>query len=182
MSAPAPPRSGDPVRVVMTKWGDRPHWEFDAVLLGTDEAGDWLGLPAGATMSRPGADYVAPVDQALLVPAEGTETTRGWLATFHAAQGPLHTYVDMTTPPRWDGHTLRAVDLDLDVIRGNDGRVWVDDEDEFAQHRVELGYPDEVVALALSTAERILAAVEGRRAPFDGSALAWLSHVERLSG
>ena len=43
----------------MTKWGDRPHWEFDAVLLGSDEHGDWLGIPGGTHMSRPGAAYVA---------------------------------------------------------------------------------------------------------------------------
>ncbi|WP_180935649.1 DUF402 domain-containing protein [Nocardioides ungokensis] len=36
---------------------------------------------------------------------------------------------------------LRAVDLDLDVVRGRTGRVWIDDEDEFAEHRVRFGYP-----------------------------------------
>ena len=35
---------GDAVRVVMTKWGDRPHWEFDATYLGSDEHGDWIGI------------------------------------------------------------------------------------------------------------------------------------------
>ena len=43
---------------------------------------------------------------------------------------------------------MRAVDLDLDVVEGLDREVWVDDEDEFAEHRVELGYPREVVDLA----------------------------------
>ena len=55
----------------------------------------------------------------------------------------MRVYVDITTPPVWDGTVLRAVDLDLDVVRGNTGRVWVDDEDEFADHRVRFGYPDE---------------------------------------
>ncbi|MCW2793990.1 MAG: hypothetical protein JWO76_3088, partial [Nocardioides sp.] len=41
------PRPGDPVRVVMTKWGDRAHWEYDAVLPGSVEHGDWLGIPGG---------------------------------------------------------------------------------------------------------------------------------------
>ena len=47
----------------------------------------------------------------------------------------------MATPPYWDGDVLRSVDLDLDVIQGLSGRVWVDDEDEFADHRVRWGYP-----------------------------------------
>ena len=178
MSALTP---GERVRVVMTKWGHRPHWHFEAVHLGSDEHGDWLGFPAGSTMARPGASYVAPVDQVCLVPRAGDEALRGWVATFHAAGGPLHTYVDMTTPPTWDltGDVaeLNAVDLDLDVIRGLTGRVWVDDEDEFARHRVELGYPEDAVTLAVATAERIEAAVTEQAAPFDGSAATWLDRI-----
>ena len=173
------PQPGDVVRLVMTKWGRRPHWEFDAVLLGSDHHGDWVGVAAGTAMSRPGADYVAAVDQVVLAPAPGDNAARGWLATFHAVRGPVHTYVDMTTPPYWDGHELHAVDLDLDVIRGTAGRVWVDDEDEFARHRVELGYPDEIVELAVTTAERVRAAVLDEDAPFDGSAEAWLNLFSR---
>ena len=48
---------------------------------------------------------------------------------------PFDVYVDITTVPVWlDGPTraVTAVDLDLDVVRGWTGRVWVDDEDEFA--------------------------------------------------
>ena len=45
---------GDPVEVRMTKWGDRPHWEFACLYLGDDEHGDWLGFPRGTQMTRPG--------------------------------------------------------------------------------------------------------------------------------
>ena len=51
----------------------------------------------------------------------------------------------MTTPAEWDGHMLRAVDLDLDVVRGFNGTVIVDDEDEFAEHQVAYGYPEDVI-------------------------------------
>ena len=57
-------------------------------------------------------------------------------------------YVDITTVPVWAGDTVTAVDLDLDVVRGWTGRVWVDDEDEFAAHRVRYGYPSDLVRLA----------------------------------
>lgn len=169
------------MRVVMAKWPHHPHWRFEATHLGADAHGDWLGVPAGTAMSRPGASYVAPTDQVVLVPAPGDDLLRGWVATFHGAGGPLDTYVDMTTAPTWD-HTgdvpvVHAVDLDLDVIRGPTGRVWVDDEDELARHRVELDYPDEIVALAVATAERVAAAVTAREAPYDGSAARWLARV-----
>ncbi len=161
----------------MTKWGERPHWEFDAVLLGSDEHGDWLGVPAGTPMARPGADYVAPVDQVCLVPVAGPDAGRGWLATFHAPGAPFGVYVDMVTPPVWDGVVLHAVDLDLDVIRGATGRVWVDDEDEFADHRVRYGYPAEVTRLAMDSCDRVQAALGAGRAPYDGRARDWLARL-----
>ncbi len=77
---------------------------------------------------------------------------------------------------------LRAVDLDLDVIRGEHGRVWVDDEDEFATHRVTLGYPAEVVTAAERSAEAVLAAVTARTPPYDDlTAGAWLEHLAARS-
>jgi hypothetical protein len=169
----------------MTKWGHRPHWEFDAVFLGSDQHGDWLGIVAGTTMVRPGATYVAPTDQVGLVPPPGPEAERGWLVTFHAEGGPVRVYVDITTPPVWDRAVVRAVDLDLDVIRGADrsgrgGRVWVDDEDEFADHRVRYAYPDDVVRAAMQSCDRVHADVAAGRAPYDGSAAAWLARTGEL--
>lgn len=173
------PTPGDPVRVVMTKWGDRPHWEFDCTFLGSDEHGDWLGIAAGTQMARPGATYVAPTAQVGLVPPPGPDAERGWLATFHAEGGPVRVYVDITSPPVWDGPVVRAIDLDLDVVRGNTGRVWIDDEDEFADHRIQFRYPDDVVAAAMASCDRVHAAVVAATAPYDGAAASWLAAVER---
>lgn len=171
---------GTRVRCEMTKWGGRPHWEYDAVVLGEDLHGTWLGFPAGTTYTRPGHSFVGERDHVGLVPAGGA-----WhLAAFHSAAGQgwpslggsgVEVYVDMTTPAEWDGLTLRAVDLDLDVIRGFNGMVIVDDEDEFAEHQVAYGYPDDVIAGALASCEAVLAAVRGRHAPYDRSGERWLA-------
>lgn len=164
------------MRCVMTKWGDRPHWEFDAVRLGSDEHGDWIGVPAGTPMARPGATFVPPVDSVLLVPADGA----GWLGTFYAPGFRVEVYVDITTPARWEGDVVTAVDLDLDVVRGETGRVWVDDEDEFAAHRVSFGYPDEVVESASATCDEVHRLVSARLGPFDGRApLPWLASLRK---
>ena len=167
------PEPGDPIRVELTKWGDRPHWEFDGLYLGSDEHGDWIGFPAGTLMSRPGMEVRPANDQVGLVPA-GADADRSFLATFHAPGGTVRTYVDMTSVPVWDGAVVRAVDLDLDVIEALDGEVYVDDEDEFAEHQVLFGYPDEIVALAEATKDAVFDAVREHRAPFDGSADRWL--------
>lgn len=177
-----PATPGDAVRVVMTKWGDRPHWEFDCRFLGSDEHGDWLGIAAGTRMSRPGASYVAETHQVGLVPADGPDNPRGWLATFHDTGGPLRVYVDITTPPVWDGAVVRAVDLDLDVVCGPTGRVWIDDEDEFADHRVRFEYPDPVTRGAMASCDHVHAAVVDGAAPYDGTAATWLARLADLLG
>jgi hypothetical protein len=164
---------GDPVRIEMEKWGDRPHWHLPGVWLGTDQHGDWIGIPAGTLMVRPGLEIVSEHDQVGLVPAAGADVERGGFPTFHRAPAPTWVYVDMVTPPVWDGPVVRTVDLDLDVIRLRDGHVVVDDEDEFAEHQVSLGYPPEIVALAEASRDRVLAAVLAEEPPYDGSHERW---------
>jgi hypothetical protein len=173
---------GDPVRIEMEKWGDRPHWQFAGVWLGSDEHGDWIGIPRGTPMARPGASIRSTNDQVGLVPsADLPEEDRWWVATFHSPGAPnVHVYVDIATPPRWDDTVVRTVDLDLDVIRPIVGEVFVDDEDEFAEHQVSLGYPDDLVARAQRSCDRVLAAVTGRTAPYDGSHEPWLHQLTAL--
>lgn len=171
---------GNAVEVRMSKWGDRPHWEFAARWLGADDHGDWLGIDAGTTMTRPGATYVAPVPQLILSPAPGLPAAeRGWVATFHAPGGPLFVYVDVTGPPTWSGRTLHAVDLDLDVLRDPDGAVRIDDEDEFAEHQSLFGYPPEVIEGALGSCARLHRLVAAGHPPYDETPAAWF---ERLAG
>ena len=173
-------------RVVFRKWGDRPHWEYDAFVLGEDEHGTWLGSPAGTRLVRPGADFTSPQAFVSLVPRD-----RAFVATFYeedpapAETGWIDVYVDITTVPVWcpgAGATVTMVDLDLDVVRARTGRVWVDDEDEFADHRVRFGYPDDVVALASSTCEAVRHEVTARRPPYDGVvAETWISRLVAFS-
>ena len=164
-----------PTRMVFTKWGGLPHWEYDAVRLGEDEHGLWLGLPRGTLVGRPEARFHTDVHQVVLVPEAG------FVATFFTPGGraPCDLYVDITTVAEVSEDSVATVDLDLDVIRGWSGRVWVDDEDEFAEHRVRYAYPDEVVEHATRSCDRVRRAVELSQAPFDPeTASHWLSLVD----
>lgn len=161
------------IRVEMTKWGERPHWRFAGVRLGSDEHGEWLGFPAGTHNARPGLAFDSEADSVTLVPREGW-----FLATFHAPGIWCDLYVDIATPPAWDGDVLRSIDLDLDVIRRSEsGEVFVDDEDEFAEHRVAFGYPAEVVTAAEASCRDVAAAVRAGKAPYDGSHRRWLDDL-----
>jgi hypothetical protein len=174
-------QAGDHVRKVVTKWGGRPHWEHDTTVLGTDEHGTWLGAPAGTLVSRPGVSFTASAAFVSVVPADGA-----FVATFYAPHkkgpgDPVELYVDITTVPTWTNgpqRTVTMVDLDLDVVRGRSGRVWVDDEDEFADHRVRYGYPADVVALATGSCDRVHAAVRAGAGVFDPAVgRTWISRV-----
>jgi len=172
------PEPGREVRVVTRKWPDSPHWEHDAVVLGEDAHGTWLGAPAGTRHSRPRAAYDS--DAAMLRLLRAGEP---WIASFYRRGGRAHfdVYVDITTVPVWEGDVVTAVDLDLDVVRGWAGRSWVDDEDEFADHRVRLGYPDHVVRLALASCDTVLAAVRREEPPYDRRApLPWFAALADL--
>lgn len=167
------------VRVVVSKWGGRPHWEYDAIRLGNDLHGTWLGIPFGTLMSRPGATFRTDQGSVMLVPPASP-----FVATFYDEGGSsvCAIYVDVTTPPTWDGSTLRMVDLDLDVVKGWTGRVWIDDEDEFADHRTRFGYPTEIVSMALDSCDDVLKSVESRAAPYDAKvSRRWLSKLDRPS-
>ncbi len=167
------------VRIECRKWPDDRHWEFEAVRLGADAHGVWCGIAAGTPMASATRALHAAADHVTLAPYD-----EWYLATFYGTdpQRPFDVYVDIATPPVWhdDGTRLRAVDLDLDVIRGKTGRVWVDDEDEFAEHRVSLDYPSDVVAGAMASCDRVAAAVRDQQPPFDPvTAQDWLALFRR---
>ncbi len=182
---------GDRVSFRLSKWDGAEHWSFAGRWLGDDEHGAWVALPAGSRFVRPGRDIRLPHDHVTLVPHRDA-SERGWLAAFHGPGGipwaglasEVEVYVDVTTAPLWlpdgDGAVVRAVDLDLDVVRGADGTVLVDDEDEFAEHQRTLGYPDDLVAAAQASCDAVLTAVRGRVPPYDDTFRRWLAAVPGL--
>lgn len=164
--------AGSAARLELTKWGGRPHWHYDMVLLGSDEYGRWFGGPSGTVLQRGTEPPISwPCDFVLLVPSHGN-----WLATFNAS-GPIELYVDITGPISYDGTTVRADDLDLDVARRSSGEVTLLDEDEFELHRRSLGYPDDVVAGARATAHRVLRQVTEGAEPFATRGQGWLAEL-----
>jgi protein associated with RNAse G/E len=100
-----------------------------------------------------------------------------WLAEFYRDHPRYDVYVNIGTPPQWHGDRIHQIDLDLDVVRYTDGSVAVLDEDEFAHHRVESEYPDDLVAAALEASERAVGLLEPRAEPFGVAAVAWLEQA-----
>lgn len=159
----------------LRKWDGRQGYTFTAELLGHDDHGTWLGIPAGTAFVGPKYPGVWHHPFVTCVPPKAW-----WLATFYGPGNPLdlQVYVDMTTVAEWPTEsTFTCVDLDLDVARYQDARIELLDEDEFDAHRIEMSYPVEIVEGARASAAHALAAVEQRVEPFGEVGLAWLERL-----
>jgi hypothetical protein len=168
---------GDAVEVRFTKWGGGRHWEFPVTVLGVDALGVWCGAPVGTRLERPGAAFTSQFGWVTLFP-----TGQPWAASYYdSPDQPIAVYVDVTTAPVWDGAEVTMVDLDLDVIVTRDGDLLLDDEDEFAEHQVTLGYPREIVQLAQGSAEQLMAAAGDGREPFGAAAADWMARLRSMS-
>lgn len=165
------------VHVQFRKWDGTLHWHYDVDRLGEDEHGVWLGGPEGTPVRRGAEAPISSPRFAILIP-------RGlwWTATFNenVSGSPFGyvVYVDVCTPAEWDGDTVSAVDLDLDVAMNAEGDVHLLDEDEFEEHRAAMGYPDHVVDRARAAAAALFTDLEAGREPFVTTGASWL---ERLS-
>lgn len=160
------------MRVEYTKWDGRRHWHFDLDHLGEDDHGLWLAARKGCRLQR--GDEPPIVEQkgsVCLVPRAGD-----WIAYF-IASGDVEIYIDVTNTPQRSDEKIEAIDMDLDVVRWRDGRVLIDDEDEFEEHRELFGYPPEAVEAARATTSLLVGHVTSRAEPFDLAAAHWLRQL-----
>ncbi|WGW13859.1 DUF402 domain-containing protein [Saxibacter everestensis] len=182
----SPPDQGNAVRIVFTKWDESLHWHFEGTVLGEDEYGVWIGMPAG-TLARRGIRRTLPFRRAVLFLAP---RDKWWTATFNldlGASGSLddaviwELYCDIGTVPQWragpGGDEVTMVDLDLDIIARSDGKLFIDDEDEFIDHQELYGYPDDVIAAARTSADDLLSAVSKNAEPFRSHYVRWAKRL-----
>lgn len=181
------PRAGDLVVARNRKWDGSAHWVVPGVHLGEDEHGWWIYQGRGEFISRPGMALHTLTDAVLLVPREGA-----FAATFYDDDNPgeFRVYVDLAWDLSWrrvrdapgDGAGVvefHMVDMDLDVIRSAVHGVFVDDEDEFEEHRVSMEYPAALVEAVRDECARLHEAVRDGLGPFGGVADEWLARGRR---
>ncbi|HEX6967389.1 MAG TPA: DUF402 domain-containing protein [Micromonosporaceae bacterium] len=161
------------VRVVYRKYDGTAHRDYPARRLAEDDTGTWLGVPAGTPSIYHGRPSVEQIPFVLLVPHRSW-----WTAMFNPPPRTSEVYCDITSPARWEGSTVYLIDLDLDVVRRRaTGVVELRDEDEFAEHRVRFGYPDESVAQARAAVDWLLRALGDGTEPFASVYRKWLALV-----
>jgi hypothetical protein len=73
---------------------------------------------------------------------------------------------------------VHIIDLDLDVVRRRSTRlVELRDEDEFAEHQRDFGYPDDLVTEAQQAAKWLMTALDDGTEPFASAYRRWLDLV-----
>ncbi len=162
----------DRLYIDFRKWPDRGHWHFTVYPMGEDVHGRWYRIPQGSRVQR-GSEPVKlyPRTSAMLIPSGSC----WWVAYWNSDDTQPHElYIDVATPPRLSSGRATMVDLDLDVVRGWEGKVEIIDRDEFLLHQRQLGYPREIVAAAERTAGALANAVARREEPFGEVGDAWL--------
>ena len=160
----------DPVTIQFLKKPDVIHWGFEAVVLGNDEYGIWLAIPAGGRRWKGEVDR-SPVEHAAAFLAPHDDW---WTLHYAGPETQYVLFVDITTPPVWvSGERVEMVDLDLDVGLTQDGRAIVEDEDEFIVHQLEYGYTEREIRSALEATERVVRSLETRHEPFFEVARTW---------
>jgi len=168
---------GSPVTVQYYKFPDTLHWRHDAIMLGADGHGVWLGAPAGATIQRGREAPISwPTPFVQLVPHSGWYTVIGNPRTSTYAL-----YVDITTDPQWvTRDRVEMIDVDLDVVLDWNGHVSLLDEDEFVAHQSALDYPEWLVDRARASAAAVVLAVESGTEPFGTITQRWLERLAKL--
>ncbi|MGO4187321.1 DUF402 domain-containing protein [Pseudarthrobacter sp. TAF60_1] len=159
------------------KWNGKAHWVVPGRYLGEDRHGWWIFQGTNEFCSRPGAAFYTRSDAVLLVPRSGD-----WVATFYDSAHPngVRVYVDLAVAHEWTEirpavTEFHVIDMDLDVIRMDGRGVFIDDQDEFAEHAVAMNYPDRLVQDIQVAAAELYQAVKAQQAPFDGSDVEWFT-------
>lgn len=144
--------------------------------LAQDEWGTWLWTPPGSQAQR-GLEPVQTFDH---LNVKLVSPSQWWTAIWNDSRR-FDLYIDIVTPPAWQGNRVTMVDLDLDVIRLNSGAVVIDDEAEFAAHQVAYGYPQPVITKARRAADMIRDRIANGEEPFNEMGRERMQQAARLA-
>jgi hypothetical protein len=157
------------IHVDFRKWPDTVHWQFDMFWLGEDEWGTWLWSPPGSFAQRGN-------EKPKVFPHTNVKLIRPdvWWTAIWNDQARFDLYVDIIMPPVWDEDRVTMIDLDLDIERSREGTVTIVDEDEFAEHQIQLDYPKHLIDGARVAADDIARQVAEKREPFVATGARWM--------
>lgn len=180
-SSPEAPLPGTVTTFRWRKWDGGAHWIHECIYLGSDGWGEWFGQPVGWHSARPGRDVVTGSPSVMLMSRDGD-----FALTVNEPPARTRIYIDLGWDIRWSTQTPGAasgIDMDLDVVKTVDERgIWIDDRDEWEEHRVRYGYPEQIVTHLEARALELEAQVTRQAPPFDDATPGrWLARLAELA-
>jgi uncharacterized protein len=152
-------------QILALKYDGRPHYTWPAVLLEDDGERLRLRSVIGGLLVHYTRGFQEPTRR----PSDLIFWRDRWYNVFmnlHDDGTIRNFYCNVAMPPSVEDHTIKFVDLDLDVQVFPDGTHRLLDRDEFDLHRVKYAYPDWVQERAEKAVNEILALFEAREGPF----------------
>ncbi|THF72616.1 DUF402 domain-containing protein [Cohnella fermenti] len=152
-------------RIRALKYGNLPHYEWDAEVLKTTDDYVLAKCERGRALTHHTKGKTFIMNHSSL---ELFSLNHGYTVAFEIRDGRMASiYCNVALPSIVDGRGLSFVDLDLDLLY--DGEKWaVVDEDEFEDNRRKYGYPEELVAYALDSLQELRRRADRREFPFNG--------------
>lgn len=89
----------------------------------------------------------------------------------------IHYYCNLASPSICDEEGLKNIDYDLDVKVSPAWKTSVLDEDEYEEHKKEMGYSKELDSILWRTLDKLLKDVEERHSPFNEDEIKKLYHL-----
>jgi uncharacterized protein DUF402 len=134
---------------------------FDLQPVTRDHDGTWLRGPAGSRWHAPHDSGTLPVAVVVLL-APG----RPWAAWWVDDPADRRLEIDVCLPPERTAGGWQYVDLELDPIRHADGRVEIEDQDEYEESYRNGWMTADDAALARTTADACAALLRRRTEPW----------------
>jgi uncharacterized protein (DUF952 family)/protein associated with RNAse G/E len=158
------------VRIVATNYDGSPHWSHPARLVHADDTIVITETSAGLPIERAAGPFTSPFNtRAHYWPDRYFNVIR----LEEPGRGLTGYYCNIAAPVIFDGANVSYVDLQLDVrvFVATDGTLtWaLLDEDEFEAACIQYSYDDALIANCRAAVDEIIAMVEAKTYPFDGS-------------
>jgi protein associated with RNAse G/E len=78
----------------------------------------------------------------------------------------IYYYCNLSSPFVYDYEALKYIDYDLDIKVFPDMTYTLLDEDEYAEHRKQMGYPDVIDHILKRNVDKLIKWIEQRKGPF----------------
>ncbi|HZX05507.1 DUF402 domain-containing protein [Kribbella sp.] len=164
------------VRTLFRKYDGQPHRLLEAIRLGEDEHGLWVGSLPGSRGQRADGSWQSIDHHRVRLFPRG----QWWSALFNDVPHLTAIYCDITMPAEFGVDSVTAVDLDLDIRLLRDGTVKVMDEDEFRDHQLRYDYPPQVIATAQAVCDHLAATITSTE-PFMTAYKPYLEQLRSLT-